>query len=74
MNVLKDDLEHIKEFLEIIINDSGELPLSPCDTPIDGDIVNTVCTFRRTIDFIKGQKHMALIVLNLINELAEEDN
>ena len=59
-------IDHIKGILEFIILQTEDLPVSECDTPEwEGEFLTT---FRKTVDFEKGQRHCAQIVLNFIKE------
>jgi len=60
----------VKELLELMSCDE-KLPQSPCDTPIMQDS-GYICTWHRTVDFTKGQRHAISTILEFLNDLLLE--
>ena len=58
----------IQDFLNFFIETDKKLPKSPCDTPKKDKKTGIVCVFEKTVDFTKGQKHLAQATSELMNE------
>jgi len=64
--------EAVKEYLDLILNSTNDLPPSECDTPY---VKNGYTVMgKATLDFRKGQRHCAIMLKRFIEDCEKEES